>query len=44
LIHAFKVPRGSSILEYLEKAIRERGLKSGVILGIGGLERVEMGY
>jgi predicted DNA-binding protein with PD1-like motif len=44
LIHAFKVPRGSSILEYLERAIRERGLKSGVILGIGGLERVELGY
>lgn len=44
MIHAFKVPRGSSILEYLERAIRERGLKSGVILGIGGLERVELGY
>jgi len=44
LIYAFKVPKGSSILEYLERAIRERGLKSGVILGIGGLERVELGY
>ena len=44
MIHAFKVPKGSSILEYLGKAIRERGLKSGVILGIGGLERVELGY
>ena len=44
MIYAFKVPKGSSILEYLERAIRERGLKSGVILGIGGLERVELGY
>jgi hypothetical protein len=44
LIHAFKVPKGSSILEYLERVIRERGLRSGVILGIGGLERVELGY
>jgi len=44
LIQALKIPRGSSILEYLEQVIRERGLRSGVILGIGGLERVEVGY
>ena len=44
MIQALKIPRGSSILEYLEQVIRERGLRSGVILGIGGLERVELGY
>ena len=43
-VYPVKVPEKSNVHDYLREFIATRGLKGGVIVGIGGLEYAEIGY
>ncbi|MEM1698098.1 MAG: DUF296 domain-containing protein [Thermofilaceae archaeon] len=44
IVYAVKIPEKSTIHDFLKEYILSRGLKGGIILGIGGLEYAEVGH
>lgn len=44
MIVTVKVPLGSNVHEALREVIASKGLRGGVIVGIGGFEYAEIGY
>lgn len=44
VIYIVKIPEKSLVHDSLKEYILSRGLKGGIVLGIGGLEYAEVGY
>lgn len=44
VVHTVKIPEKSVIHDFLKEYVLSRGLKGGIVLGIGGLEYAEIGY
>lgn len=44
VIYIVKIPEKNAIHDFLKEYVLSRGLKGGIILGIGGLEYAEIGY
>ena len=43
-VHALRIPEKNQVHEYLESYIRRLGLRGGLIVGIGALEHVKLGF
>lgn len=44
VVYTVKIPEKNIVHNFLKEYIASRGLKGGIILGIGGLEYAEIGY
>ncbi len=44
MIKPVKIPEGSVLPDYIEEIVLKFGLKGGMIFGIGGFEKAEVGF